>query len=178
MTLAGAVFRYHSWELNGYTEVSINIRSNTWGEAATLEGFNREGDLHEESSHQFFVQIEMFSDRFDRLVSELSHSDAELRIHISTEKFRNFYATWSPSISEGRVIKFLGSKRDIENQEDIPEDFWGPTEDDKMFINPLETLASISVKRNTVVPTSGPQAPAPVRVENNDAGNDDYTDKD
>ncbi len=134
-----------------YSEVSINIRSNTRGEAAILAGLNIKDDLDCEPADEFYVQIELFPDRFERLVSELRHSDAKLFIHIKTAEFRHFYATWSPSISEGRVIKFLDSERDVENQDDIPKDFWGSTEHSKMFSNPLDPLVSISVKRNTSV---------------------------
>lgn len=33
------------------------------------------------------------------------------------------YTTWSPSISEARVLKFLDNRRDVSNADDMPDEF-------------------------------------------------------
>lgn len=119
-------------------------------------GDKREGDLDGESVDEFCVYIDLIQDRFDRLLSELKYPDAQLGIDINTATFWNFYARWSPTISEGRVIKFLNRKSDVENHEEIPEDFFDEFPEDYLG---NDNLLSIRVKRNTVVATLLEQAP-------------------
>ncbi|MGY9046786.1 hypothetical protein P775_15070 [Puniceibacterium antarcticum] len=116
-------------------EVAISIRENTEGEAVTLSGVNMEGDLDLDDSHYFFLELQVHSERFSALLQELSTPGAMLHISVRADRFLDFYAEWSPSISEGRVIKFLDSKRDVENADEIPEDFWRTPEFQRELIS-------------------------------------------
>lgn len=110
---------------NGSTrDIAISIHENAEGEAATLSGLNIEGDLDLEDHHYFFLELHVNQERFSTLSKELSTPGAALHISVRSDRFRDFYAEWSPSISEGRVIKFLDRKRDVENADEIPESFW------------------------------------------------------
>lgn len=129
-------------------EIATSIHENTEGEAVTLSGINMEGDLDLEGHHYFFLELQVHRERFSALLKELSTPGAVLHISVRSERFRDFYAAWSPSISEGRVIKFLDSKRDVENAEEIPEDFWRTPEFQRELISdPENPPVTISVGR-------------------------------
>jgi hypothetical protein len=134
---------------NGSTrEIEISIHENTEGEAATLSGLNIEGDLDLEGHHSFFLELHVHRERFSALSKELSTPGAVLHISVRSDRFRNFYAEWSPSISEGRVIKFLDNKRDLENADEIPESFWHTPEFQRELISdPDNPPVTISVGR-------------------------------
>ncbi|WP_157933036.1 hypothetical protein [Roseovarius salinarum] len=124
--------------------ITVTIRENAIGEAATLAGLKFEGDLDIEEIHEFFLEIEVQHERFATLIDELSHPDAVLKISARADRFRGFYARWSPSISDGRVIKFLDEKRDVKNADEIPEDFWRSSEFERTLlsdsVNPPVTI--------------------------------------
>lgn len=122
---------------NGSTrDIAISIHENAEGEAATLSGLNIEGDLDLEGHHYFFLELHVKQERFSTLSKELSTPGAALHISVRSDRFRDFYAEWSPSISEGRVIKFLDRKRDVENADEIPESFWLTPEFQRELIAP------------------------------------------
>ena len=86
--------------------------------------------------------------RLAALLKELSTPGAVLHISVKSDRFRNFYAEWSPSISEGRVIKLLDSKRDVENADEIPEGFWLTPEFQRELVSDLDNPpVTISVGR-------------------------------
>ncbi|MCA1777759.1 MAG: hypothetical protein LC676_19780 [Loktanella sp.] len=129
-------------------KIAITIQENAVGEAATLAGINMEGDLDVEDNHHFFLQVEMYHERFATLLEELSIPGAVLHISVRADRFQGFYAEWSPSISEGRVIKFLNRKLDVENADEIPEDFWRTTEFQRELLsNPDHPPVTISIRR-------------------------------
>ena len=111
-------------EKSNTREIAISIHEAPKGEAATLSGVNMEGDIDIERRHFFFLELQVHPERFAALLKELSTPSAVLHISVESDKFRDFYAEWSPSVSEGRVIKFLNSKRDVENVNEIPEYYW------------------------------------------------------
>lgn len=82
-------------------EVDVRIRENKHGEAAMMSGLFIEGDLDIESEDSFFLQIEMYSDRFTPLLKELAAPGAKIRLSVDVERFRNFYAEWSPRSAKG-----------------------------------------------------------------------------
>jgi hypothetical protein len=152
-------------------EVAISIHENTEGEAATLSGLNIEGDLDVEGHHCFFLEIHVHGERFSALSKELSTPGAVLHISVRSDRFPNFYAEWSPSISEGRVIKFLDSKRDVDNADEIPESFWHTPEFQRELIsNPDNPPVTISVSRPLQ-----PQLHAPTMTRMNGARTEDVT---
>lgn len=128
--------------------VAISIHENTKREMATLAGLSLEGDLDLEGQQYFFLEIYVHQERFAALLKELSTPGAVLHIRVKSHCFRNFYAQWSPSISEGRTIKFLDDKRDVENADQIPDDFWRTPEFQRDLVsNPEDPPVSISVGR-------------------------------
>ncbi|MDE0588809.1 hypothetical protein OU789_02585 [Halocynthiibacter sp. C4] len=108
-------------------EVSLTIRSNNDGESTEFGGLYIEPDMDLDGCNDFYIQINLHRSRFDLLASELAKGNATLNLSIDTSKFPKFYAVWSPSISEGRVIKYLNDRNDIENVSEIPNDFWVDT---------------------------------------------------
>ncbi len=126
-----------------HDKVSVVIRSSEIGEAVYFAG----------TCDEFYVEISVHSSRFDALVSELAESGAILKVHVKISKFPNFYATWSPTYSEERVIKYLEEKRDVENADDIPEDFWiEPSEQKKMLSDKDIPPAHVAVVRTLKSP--------------------------
>ena len=129
-------------------EIAINIHENSEGEAATLAGVNMEGDLDFEGHYYFFLELHVHRERFAALLKELSNLGSVLHISVRSDRFRDFYAQWSPSISEGRVIKFLDDKRDVENAEEIPDNFWRTSEFQRELVsNPDNPPVTVSVGR-------------------------------
>lgn len=135
-------------EKSNTDRVAITIQESALGETATLAGVKIKGDLDIEDIHNFFLQIDLHHERFATLLKELSFPDAVLHISARADCFVNFYAEWSPSISEGRVIKFLDRKRDVENSNEIPEDFWRSSEFQRELLsNSDRPPVTISVRR-------------------------------
>jgi hypothetical protein len=135
-------------EKDSTREIAISIHESAKGEAATLAGTNTEGDLDLEGHRYFFLELHVHWERFAVLLSELSILGAALHISVRSDRFRDFYAAWSPSISEGRVIKFLDSKRDVEDADEIPESFWRTPEFQRELVsNPDSPPVRISVGR-------------------------------
>lgn len=138
-------------------EIAISIHENTNGEGVTLSGLNIEGDIDVSGDHYFFLELHLHQERFANLLKELSIPGAVLYFKVRSDKFRNFYAEWSPSISEGRVIKFLDRKRDVENADEIPEDFWRTPEIQRERLSDRDNPpVTISVRRplQTLLPST------------------------
>lgn len=137
--------------------VTITIQETALGEASTLAGLKIRGDLDIKDINEFYLQIDLHHERFATLLTELSFPDAVLNISARAGCFVNFYAEWSPSISEGRVIKFLDSKREVENSDEIPEDFWRSSEFQRELLsNSDRPPVTIRVHRPMNSESSGP----------------------
>lgn len=150
-----------------HNEVSVTIHQNDSENSVHFSGYTTEKDIDSVTSENFYIEINMNSSRFDALVSELEKTGTQLIIRIETWRFPNFFATWSPSISEGRVIKFLENKKDIENSEDIREDYWL----DQKFQE--ELLAQIDSPPITIHTTRSLISQTPQVNINEDCNNDD-----
>lgn len=136
--------------------IAINTRENAIDEAATLAGLKMESDLDIKEVQNFFLEINLHHDRFAVLLKELSIPEAALHISVRADHFRDFYARWSPSISEGRMIKFLDNKRDVENADEIPENFWRSSEFQRELLSNSDSPpATISVGRPLHRPSDG-----------------------
>jgi hypothetical protein len=146
-------------------EVSITIRENKQGETAAMGGlFIEKGDLDMESHDFFYLEVNMHPDRFAPLLKELTAPGANLLLSADVQRFRNFYAEWSPSVSDGRVIKFLDREQDVENADEIPEDFWRTPEFQRELVsNPDNPPVTISVGRPLQ-----PLLPAPSTAEDDE----------
>ena len=128
--------------------IAVSIHESTVGESAYLSGVNWEADLDGEGLHYFFLELHVHRERFAPLLAELATPGAVLQISARSDRFGNFYAEWSPSISDGRVIKFLDSKRDVENSDEIPEHFWRTPEFQRELVsNAASPPVTISVGR-------------------------------
>lgn len=145
-------------------QIEVSLHESNVGEAATLAGINMEGDLDLDDHHYFFLELQVHRERFAALLKELSMPGAVLHISVRSDRFRGFYAKWSPSISEGRMIKFLDSKRDVENADDIPEDFWRTSEFQRELLSDTDSPpVTISVGRPL-----HPLQSAPTHVEDDE----------
>lgn len=107
-----------------HSSMGVTIRENEAGEAVFAAGMSGDSDLDHEYDESFFVDVVITRERMDTIIRELQMPGAELRLDVRVSHFPMFYAPWSPSIDEGRVIKFLDRERDVENAEDVPDDFW------------------------------------------------------
>lgn len=138
-------------------EIAISIRESPVGESATMAGIKESADLDLDEMNEFFLEIDVHHERFPALLEELSFPDAALRISAHAYRFQGFYAEWSPSISNGRVIKFLNRVRDVENADEIPKDFWLSSEFQRKLLSNLDTPpVTISVGRPLRPERSGP----------------------
>jgi len=154
-----------------YGKVSLTIHSSEVGEATSFAGIYSEADIDLEGWDEFYVETYVHMSRFDAFVSELAEDGAKLRVHIKTSKFPNFYATWSPTISEGRKIKYLNSKTDVENADDIPEDFWlDPSERKRMLSDVDDPPVTFGVARPLKSPTVSTEYDSELETE--DDGHD------
>lgn len=105
-------------------------------------GIGEMSDMDFNIDEEFFLEITMPKIDMDALIADVERPGASLRMHVKLDKLRGFYSTWSPSIDEGRLIKFLDREKDVENADDIPKDFWGEDPKERMF----EDLASPHVE--------------------------------
>ncbi|HUS54220.1 MAG TPA: hypothetical protein VMY41_09480, partial [Thermohalobaculum sp.] len=51
------------------------------------------------------------------------HKDCRVFVSMKLDGMNGLYTTWSPSISDGRVLKFLDRKEDVKNFAELPEHF-------------------------------------------------------
>lgn len=107
-----------------HSMLDVNIREHETHEGAYVAAMPGVSDLDLQIDEGFFVEVVLSRQRMDRLLEEVRQPGAELRLEVNLSAFPRFYATWSPAIDEGRLIKFLDSDRDVENADEIPDDFW------------------------------------------------------
>ena len=103
--------------------VNVSIREAEGRERSHASGFIDTGEFGEKHDQSFLVEIVVTPDRMKFILSELQKPGAILKIVVSFSRFRGFFATWSPSIREGRTIKFLNNDRDVENADEMSKDF-------------------------------------------------------
>lgn len=108
-------------------------------------------DIDLDFDETFYIEVILSPVRFSHLIDQLSNSPCDLILYVRFGAFPRFLATWSPSISEGRIIKYLSDSTNVENGDDIPEDYFKKANDDgglfddsppvSMFVTkPVETL--------------------------------------
>lgn len=103
-------------------------------------------DIDVKYDESFYVDIVLATSRFEKLLKQLREPDATLQMRVQFGGIPRFLATWSPSISEGRTIKFLDRDTDVSNSQDIPEGFFSRVSEDDDFEDPVK--ASIRVYNN------------------------------
>jgi len=104
--------------------LNVSIHDGGEFEHVSAGGFSGITDLDLSIGESFFVEVHLPKSSFDALLHQLSYTDTELAVHVRLSAFPRFYSTWSPSIDEGRTIKFLEDTRDVENADAIPDAFW------------------------------------------------------
>lgn len=135
-----------------HTSMGVTIRENEEGEAVFAAGMSGDSDLDHEYDESFFVEVVITRERMDTIIRELQMPGAELRLDVRVSHFPMFYAPWSPSIDEGRVIKFLDRERDVENAEDVPEEFWNRDVHRKILSESTYPPVRIAVVRSLLEP--------------------------
>jgi hypothetical protein len=130
-------------------EVNVGIHEVAEFEQVWFGGARWDADLDHEGFNGFTLELHLIPERFERLIEDLSASDSKLQIQVRADHFPNFYSEWSPSISEGRVIKFLQSKDDIENSNEVPENFWRePDFQRELTSNPKSPAVTVKITRH------------------------------
>ncbi|MFW5655759.1 MAG: hypothetical protein ACOCYW_08990 [Roseicyclus sp.] len=114
-------------------ELTVSIREGEDAEGAFLSGYSEYGEFGEVGPDTFFVEAILKSGRFESILEALQQPDAQLRLLVRADQQRGFFAPWSPSVDEGRPVKFLdgkyASEKLVENHADIPELFWRQPEE-------------------------------------------------
>ncbi|MEZ5754263.1 MAG: hypothetical protein R3D90_05665 [Paracoccaceae bacterium] len=106
-----------------YDDVSVIVHESNEGEDSAFSGLKHEADIDLRGWDEFFAEVHISREKFSALLAEIEKGGATLQITVQTGKFEGFYATWSPSISEGRPIKFLNNISDVENRNEVPSEF-------------------------------------------------------
>lgn len=106
------------------SELEIWIHESEGLQEVYLSGSNHEPDLDADGLHYFFLEIHLNSEVFSDLIKEIEDRGSVLKISVEAGDFPNIYSTWSPSVSDGRVIKLLDNRKVIENIDDVPFEFW------------------------------------------------------
>ena len=107
---------------NEHSSVDVSIREEE-EESCFAAGMAAKDDLDIEIKEGFFVEATITSEAMNDLVAGIKEPGSRLVLRVDYQRFKGFYAAWSPSISEGRVIKFLDNIRDVENRSEVPNDF-------------------------------------------------------
>lgn len=72
----------------------------------------------------FTLEVTLDEKAFSEFRDELrANPDFSAVIGVRLDGMRGLYTTWSPSISEGRVLKFLDDKKDVSNADQLTEGF-------------------------------------------------------
>ncbi|WP_281023632.1 hypothetical protein [Minwuia sp. IMCC4030] len=91
---------------------------------AIVSGFVASDDFENPSEEEFFASIYVTNNRFEKIYDEIFNKRSDFYVFLKLGYFPGFYTTWSPFNDDGRVIKFLSNRRDVENAESIPDEFW------------------------------------------------------
>ena len=106
-----------------HTDVEVSIRK-AEQKHIVIVPMKATSDIDLAWDEHFTLDIRLDQKSFVELRDEL-RANPGFRIFISVklDELRGLYTTWSPSISEGRVLKFLDNRKDVSNHEDMPKDF-------------------------------------------------------
>lgn len=86
--------------------------------------FKAVNDLDLSWDEHFALEVRLDEKSFVELRDELRNNpDFSIVIVTRLDGMGGLYTTWSPSISEGRVLKFLDDRRDVSNLSALPEEF-------------------------------------------------------
>jgi hypothetical protein len=106
-----------------HTTLDVSIRKGEEKHISVVP-FKANNDLDQSWDEHFSIDVRLDEKTFGELRDELRANPAFLvMITAKLDGMRGLYTTWSPSISEGRILKFLDDKKDVSNQSDMPEEF-------------------------------------------------------
>lgn len=129
-------------------------------------------DLFYEEEFSLWVPVE--TPRMDEIMQELEREGSTLTLEVNVSNFPGFYSQWSPSFTEARLFKFLETRNDIENQEDVPKEFWERQTEDYLLNLDLGAPVTIVVSHSRTSPKTGDDT----EDEDDIFGDDDATDPD
>ena len=95
-------------------------------EGATIFGFEEHHDMDIQTEESLTLCIGLPQDRFEEYLAALLDGSCDLYVDIRLDKCAQLFSTWSPSVSEGRKIKYLsaGKADELMATYEIPEDFY------------------------------------------------------
>jgi hypothetical protein len=106
-----------------HTTIDISIHKSK-RKHISIVPFKASDDMDNAWDEHFCLQVRLDETSFAELRDELrANPDFSVLISVKLDSMRGLYTTWSPSISEGRVLKFLDDKKDVSNHSAMPEDF-------------------------------------------------------
>lgn len=106
-----------------FTSMDVVIRNSTEKHFFIIP-FKEANDLDLQWDEHFATEIRMDSDAFSELRdTQMTYKDCRVSVALKLDGMKGIYTTWSPSISEGRLLKFLDRKTDVTNHEEMPEHF-------------------------------------------------------
>ncbi|MCZ6859399.1 MAG: hypothetical protein O7I42_03815 [Alphaproteobacteria bacterium] len=86
--------------------------------------FKEQNDMDLQWDEHFVAEICLddvaFSEFRDTL---MTYEDCRVLVTTKLDGMKGVFTTWSPSISEGRLLKFLDQKTDVTNHDELPEHF-------------------------------------------------------
>lgn len=137
--------RWGSWNLalmgsaQIHDSMTVNIREGINDKEMFYVGGSPASDRDDiDVSHgeSFYVRVVISQAQFELLLNALSEGICDLYLQVEFDRFPNFLATWSPSISDGRTIKFLDQTQKIINSDDLSDDFFPQmTDEDNSAFN-------------------------------------------
>ncbi len=121
LSILGTDQRHHT--------VEVSIRR-TEENRYYLLPFRQSYELDDATQEHFALQVDLSLDAFDRIKNLMEgQPNCEVEIRVQLDGLPGFYTTWSPSVSDGRTLKFLDRKDDVTNAKELPEyfrDAFGP----------------------------------------------------
>lgn len=156
-----------------HDQVSIRISDGGVEERAYFAGMEDIDEFDVKAGELFFLEIHLPTERFDALVGAISQQRAQLWADMSVSAFRGFYATWSPSIDEGRVIKFLNRSDDVENADEMPAAFHQDASEEDGSFSWRDDVVRLYVTRALSEPSksqAGPHSVEPLEARDEEQG--------
>lgn len=125
-------------------------------------GSEAEDNIDRRSEEAFYVDILVPQRDFEEVCETLRQPGSTMKARAAIGKLAGFYVHWSPVTDEGRVIKYLGKRKMVENHSEIPNDFLKP------FLGKYESTGIAQGSIYLVVPISIREETTVAATDNND----------
>jgi len=107
-----------------HTTLKISIHRSE-GKRVAVIPFTASDDMDNPWDEHFWLEVHLDEISFTELRDELrANPDFSIMISVKLDGMHGLYTTWSPSVSDGRVLKFLDNKKDVSNHSAMPEGFY------------------------------------------------------